>query len=561
MASSASISAVERRDPGRVMRLARLGSSHPSRLSFARILMRRLAGEGWRSTWRAWNLDDAGLGTAVLSVEGPARRYSLVAVARPGASAQSEPGDDELALVLVDGEATGDDVARLEAAVRAGGDGRLTARDLCCIRARRSTRLFEAVVDRLARGEQPDPRAVEEVGYVVRTVAVHASGKLGCADTDQVRERSEFAAPYQVEMLTMYLIRAFSHALVDHVAARRAPTTATTLSPARRRRLGVGNVTGPGLAPFFINHPVLTARWFAAREEALARVRGLERAEDEARRVFRARLADARDHVAGWRSAHPLQRDKIAALGRDLAALAERVARTELAERRPWEALWSWGEAHLSLEGQEMLASLLLEPHGELVDELAAEMAVDERLHGRLDGRMRVGELRAILDDTYDWALDIDFADPDAQAQLWYADAATGEARLASRARLGAAVEQPLAPARDAQALARALASVPDDAPVAEFVLRFPAHRRAVRRAQIAQRHAYAEIRDNTVDADLLPLDLLRAKLAFMGATRFDPSSDRWVRVTLFQGAPLDDELGGADADGWIYATPPIADA
>jgi len=559
MSSSASISAVARRDPSRVMRLARLGSLHPCRLSFARVLLRRLVREGWRIERQGWSLDDAGDGTAVYTAAGPERSYSLVAVAPPRSTPTTAPAD-EIGFVLVDGAADADDLARLASALGDDGATRLAARDLCLVRARRSTRLFEPLVASLAAGVQPAFDAIERVGYALRTVSVHASGKLGSADRDHLAERAEFAAPYQVEMLTLYLIRAFSLDFVDHLAARRAPRTAVALAPERRRHLGVGNATGPGLAPFFINHPLLTDRWFGAREEALARVRGLERATVAARRLFRSRLADARGHVAGWHADHPPQAAKIAALAADLDRLAARVDETNLAERRPWDGLWRWAESRLGLEGQELLASLMMEPYGELVDDLAGELAVDERAQTRLDGRMRVAELRALLREVYDWALAIDFDDPDARARCWYADR-MGEARVASRETLDPAVERPCAPAHDVQALARALDACDGDATVAAFVLRHPEHRGAVRRAQLARGHAYAEIRDNTLDADVVPVDLLRAKLAFMGATRFDPRSDRWVRVTFFQGAPLADELGSADADGWIYATPPAARA
>jgi len=44
----------------------------------------------------------------------------------------------------------------------------------------------------------------------------------------------------------------------------------------------------------------------------------------------------------------------------------------------------------------------------------------------------------------------------------------------------------------------------------------------------------------------MLPIDILRCKLAFFGASRFDPRSDRWVRISLFQGLPYPDELGAA---------------
>jgi len=69
--------------------------------------------------------------------------------------------------------------------------------------------------------------------------------------------------------------------------------------------------------------------------------------------------------------------------------------------------------------------------------------------------------------------------------------------------------------------------------------------------------HRYAEIRDNLVGAAMRPIDLLRCKLSFFGATRFDPKSDRWIRITLFQNAPYPDELATAEADDWAY--PPLA--
>ena len=42
------------------------------------------------------------------------------------------------------------------------------------------------------------------------------------------------------------------------------------------------------------------------------------------------------------------------------------------------------------------------------------------------------------------------------------------------------------------------------------------------------------------------PIDLLRCKLAMFGAQKFDPRSDRWLRITLFQGAPFPGELAHA---------------
>jgi hypothetical protein len=67
----------------------------------------------------------------------------------------------------------------------------------------------------------------------------------------------------------------------------------------------------------------------------------------------------------------------------------------------------------------------------------------------------------------------------------------------------------------------------------------------------------YAEIQDNTISAEMQPIDLLRCKLSFFGASKFDPRSDRWLRITMYQGAPFPDELAMLDPDILFY--PPLA--
>ena len=69
------------RDPREVMRLERLGASHATRLSFMRVLLRRLYDENWRFDVADWQIDSNGVGHAVLAAHGPERSYSLVAFA------------------------------------------------------------------------------------------------------------------------------------------------------------------------------------------------------------------------------------------------------------------------------------------------------------------------------------------------------------------------------------------------------------------------------------------------------------------------------------------------
>jgi hypothetical protein len=147
---------------------------------------------------------------------------------------------------LFDGVPTSDDIERLSWNVPKQEAGRVTNREISVSRANRSVRLFKHVVDSLAEGRQPDPEQIEAVGYLMRTTAVYGSGKLGAADREAIADRPEFAAPFQPEMLSVFLTRAYTLDLVEHMARARAPETAVGIDRDLRRRFGVGNSTGLG---------------------------------------------------------------------------------------------------------------------------------------------------------------------------------------------------------------------------------------------------------------------------------------------------------------------------
>jgi len=141
---------------------------------------------------------------------------------------------------------------------------------------------------------------------------------------------------------------------------------------------------------------------------------------------------------------------------------------------------------------------------------------------------------------------------PAESQQFWYVSEEKLEPRLGDRyAETGADRELPLDIARRVQHLHKHLQSARDAETVAEFLLRHPEHRFVVRRVQTAARHPYSEIRDNLIGQQCLPIDMLRCKLSFFGAAKFDPRSDRWTRITLYQGAPTFDELSSPGSDDW----------
>lgn len=189
---------------------------------------------------------------------------------------------------------------------------------------------------------------------------------------------------------------------------------------------------------------------------------------------------------------------------------------------------------------------MMLETHGPLIDALGDRMSADEGQAQRIDGSMTIAALRRVLGDTYQWALDIDFSDPANTARFWYVSEEKLEPRLGDRQiEDGAALEQPLCIARLIRELHDALERHEGDGSVADFLMHHPEHRFILRRVQIAMHHPFAEIRDNLISAEMLPIDMMRCKLAFFGASRFDPRSDKWVRISLFQGMPYPDDLDG----------------
>ncbi|MEM8741588.1 MAG: hypothetical protein AAGE13_08825 [Pseudomonadota bacterium] len=543
------------RAPDAVMRLARLGSFHATRLSFMRTLLRRMKAEGWRIDRPLWQIDAKGVGRAFYRARGPRRSYTLVAFAHD--LAPDQRSDRVIAtawdatFTLFDGEPTQADLDRLAANVPLQEAGRVSETELTLSRANRSVRLWDHVVARLAAGAQPDAALIDNVGYLMRTTAVYGSGKFGAADLGRLAGRPLLDGPFRAEMLTVWLIRAFTLDMVEHLAAARDPGAAR-IAPALRRRFGVGNSTGLGMAPFLVTHPALIDAWITAREAALARVRALPDA--AAWDAFRVHLDRAARNADAWRSEHPYQQEKLDLLRRDLRRLQEQAKPVGPA---PWDALWRRAEAELSLEGQEALLACMLEPHGALIDDLEDLMSVDEARHFAIQGNMPIARLRGLIARNYAWALQPDYAERAASARFWYVSEEKLEPRLGERYdEPGAPLEQPLAIGRDAALLAHDLEGA--RGMVAEFLMRNPQHRHIVRRVQLSVRCPYGEIRDNLVSAEMMPIDLLRAKLSMFGATRFDPRSDRWVRICMYQHAPLPEDLA-TGADDWSLPDEAVA--
>ena len=546
------------RPPDTVMRLSRMGAAHQTRISFMRVLLRKLRQENWQFDRPVWNIDKDSVGTAVYRAIGPRNTYSLVAFAHD--LPDHMRSDRVIAtawdatFALFDGTPTEADIERLRRTVPLQEAGRVSDSELSLSRANRSVRLWDHTVNRLADGQQPDRDMVESVGYLMRTTAVYGSGKFGAADFKALEGRKTLSGPFRAEMLAVWLIRSFSLDLIEHLAALKGGSNAVCLDPSIRRSLGIGNSTGLGMAPFLVNHPGLLNSWIMARETALARVRKVARATSEEISSFRQYLARSVSLVETWNTDHQSQAARVARLKSDLKALNLHIAEFGLDHQHPWDKLYNWAADNLSEEAQELTASLILEPYPEFVDPLADQMALDETEHFQIDASQDLRSLKSLVESGYCWSQSTDYDRNHHSSRFWYVSEAKLEPRLGERYdEPGAEREQPLDIGRRASRLANDLADWPENASIADFLARHPEHRRIVRRAQLSEAAPYSEIRDNLIGSELMPIDMLRCKLSFFGATRFDPRSDRWVRITMYQNAPFPHELYTLPEDDWIY--------
>ncbi|MGB2409761.1 MAG: hypothetical protein ACPH9T_12605, partial [Paracoccaceae bacterium] len=464
------------------MKLARMGAFHQNRLSFMRVLLRRATTEKWIFERPLFDINSHGVGRAVYSADTGKNRYSLVAFANDlppeRRSDRVIATEWDASFALFDGIPTQSDLDRLEKNVPLQEAGRVTKRELSISRANRSVRLWDYVVDSLAAGDQPKVNLVENIGYLMRTTAVYGSGKFGAADRETLVQRPEFQGSFQVEMLTVYLIRTFVMDLVEHMAHAKAPQSAVKLKPTLRRKFGIGNSTGLGMAPFLIKHPMLLNNWIAAKEEALSRVRSVELVAPEDFQKFKSLLPRALQNINNWQSEHPIQKEKLAILKQDFEMISSKVASLDQNTSFLWEMLHCWAEKALSLEGQELLISLMFEPYGYMIDDLSGCMSADEFKGFRIDGSMTIGSLNQVLETIYDWALKIDWSSKSANARAWYVSEEKLEPRLGERFDEDIAdYEQPLQPGRDAAALHTALKGLSGHEKIATFLLAHPEHR------------------------------------------------------------------------------------
>ena len=544
------------RDPKIVMKLSRLGSFHQSKLSFLRSFLNEF--KDWKYNRDLFDLNDRGYGVAIYSFSKDKKTYSLVCFAN---ELKDEERSDRViatkwdaAFALYDGIPSKLDIDRLSQNVPKQEVGRLSYKELTLSRANRSVRAFNYVVDCLSKGIQPNTNELSKVGYLYRTTAVYGSGKFGLADRFRIKNRDEINGPFRLEMMLVYLVRQFTFDQVNHIAKHKNPKDAVELDLDICRNLGIGNSTGLGMAPFIVNHPSLLNNWILAKETALKKIREIEKVSEEEFKIFYNCLIKSLKNVTSWNTDSEYQKKKINNLINDLQNLINYLKdNIDKSNFYIFDKLYNWAEENLSEEGVEYLVSIMMEPYNEITDPLISQMSSDEDSSFNIPVDRTINDLREIIEKNYSDILKIDFSKNENNKKFWFISKNKEEPRIGDRFEdNGSELEQPTAIARDIKKLYETIFTLKNSLKIGNFLVQNNDLRHIVRRVFITEKYPYSEIQDNTIGSKLVPIDMLRLKLSFFGAVKFDPRSDKWLRICMFQGAPLPNELNSFN-QYWIY--------
>ena len=219
----------------------------------------------------------------------------------------------------------------------------------------------------------------------------------------------------------------------------------------------------------------------------------------------------------------------------------------------PFNEIYLWLEQNVCEEWIEYVVSMMLEPFDNIVKPLISKMSSDEDRYFTIPTDRKIEDLRHIIEKRYSDILKINFKKKENYKNFWFISKNKEEPRYADRfEENGSELEQPLAIARDIKKLHETLLVSKNSSTIDKFLIKNSDLRHVIRRAFIIEKFPYSEIQDNTIGEKVIPIDMLRLKLSFFGALKFDPRSDKWLRICMFQGAPLPEDLKNIDQQ-WVY--------
>ena len=542
-----------------LMSLKKMGSRYPSRLSFSRSMLRTMIKEKWILNKVKFDLNDEGYGTAIYEIKIHKSIYSLICFStyledkKRSDRVIADKWDTSYTLHI--GKISEEEIKRLRKNIPLQESGRSSSKELILSRANKSVRLFKYVVDKLSRGLQPDINQINKVGYLLRTTAVYGSGKFGLSDFERTKIVTHFSQPFRAEMLAVYIIREFSVHLVEHIAYKKNPKKAVKLKREIKQHLGIGNSTGLGMAPFIIKHPKLIHKWINQFEKTVNKIKKIKNIKKDKFKKYIDLLKKSKKYLNEVVSFDETQKNKNFESYNDLNNIINKYKNYN--NDINWSKILNYAEKNLSHDAQEIIKVQLIEIYPEIADSLAENMSMSENLE--LETNILIRDLKFLIEQKYFWAINIDFRKRKNNYLFWYVSEEKLEPRLGERFNEpGANLEDKLGIAKMVSELYQFILKLNKNKlslNVAEFLILYPKFRGIIKRIQTLSKYKYGEVRDNILAKDVLPIDMLRFKLSFFGASRYDPKSDRWLRVSFFPGAPFYKDLNKKNVDQWGFAT------
>jgi len=541
------------REPGAVMSAARAAAIVPSALSFPRATMREMVRDRYRVTKLRFDLDAQGRGEILYRLDGAGWTFHFFLISQKLAEEQKTDRNyaqswDAMG-VLCQGPWSAAREAHLRREVPKQRAGHADYDTLIYARGNRSARVFDAIVDALAEGRQPDLTLVAPIGYILRTTAFIGNGQLGTRPLLGFESNHPLRRPYHAQFCSAFMLREYVFDLVDHMARARSPK-ATRLAPAYRRYIGLGNSAATGLAAFVANHPHLMHQWSIAHERALALARQRPVRDGDADAFGRLLDKAIAYHAEGARpsdgvfTAPQAVSDELARIRDAFASLPE--------GNRSWPVLCGWAERNVGADAREILDSIVLELHPDLALQFADAFKADERFE--VAAAMSVGELRDRMRADYGWALEM--APTDASfSYFWYrSTSAPRDVRRGLRGREASfEAETTMDTALKVQSLWASLSGISGDATTADVLRARPDLRHIVARVQSLSGCGYAELRERMLAIDYSPFATIRFALSFFGMEKFEAAFPKSVRGVFMQGAPIaEDVAAGKDGD-WPF--------
>lgn len=549
-------------DPMIVMDPRNLGAMQPNRLSASRSFIAKMTRENWRIERELLELDDRGNGRARYAISTPEGSITFLAyLSEP--SGKNRTGriigtSWDMIGALIDGVATSEQVRETEEELPRLYEGRATPNTLVWFRSNQSLRIFRAVRQSLARGQQPDAKELSRVGYVMRNTGLDGNGTFGTTPFAGIGPDHPLRTSYHAQMLSAYLMREMSADLVEELAFKDSPATAVRLDPAVRRLIGVGNGSALGLAMLVYNRPVLVNAYISAFLDVLDHVLTtgslctgdtfdeLERLLSRTIRYRSFLTTSYRFFTSNMEIVGDLRRIRAMVRAGRRGEIHTEMGETALG------AIHREATGRVSKEALHSFNTLLLELVPEYCDEVGGKyLDFTEELD--LDPRTTLAETRETIDTHYSWATRMPLNDEYFRDRVWYQSRAAEEPRSGPREEVPEAHELIQSYPVQIRRLLEAMEGKDANSTLGELLFANPELEYISRLILGLRDKPYAVPHADPHDTDFIPVWIIRFVNSFIhGLDRTEDHMGRDVRGIIFENAPYRDAIGiDGDSEWW----------